>query len=60
VTGVELPVFCDECPVLAVAEFDDRVLCLDCLMAALASCAPAEIESHVRPLVTTETGPPAS
>lgn len=52
--GSLAPIFCDECSVLALAQLDDRVLCADCLLAALAECPPDEIGRRIRPLERNE------
>ena len=33
----QMPVFCDHCSMLCLAELDGELLCAECLMAALAS-----------------------
>jgi hypothetical protein len=43
------PIFCDECSTLALACFEERVLCTVCLITALAS-RPDDALSRVTPL----------
>jgi len=45
------PIFCEQCPDLAMAVVDDSALCLRCMMAALKDRSGAWIADHTRPLL---------
>jgi hypothetical protein len=47
---MEPPIFCDECPKLAMAVLDHSRLCADCLMAAVRGRDEAWVRAHVAPL----------
>jgi len=49
-TPVEPPVFCEQCPNLALVVLDESPLCRNCTLAAVQGRAPAWIEDHTRPL----------
>jgi hypothetical protein len=44
------PIFCEQCPDLAMAVVDDSALCVRCTMAALAGRGEAWIAEHASPL----------
>ena len=48
--GLRPPVFCDYCPVLAVALLDRAPVCEWCLFAAVAREGPAKLVSRIEPL----------
>jgi hypothetical protein len=48
--AVEPPVFCEQCPNLALALLDDSPLCRSCALAAIEGRAAGWIEEHTRPL----------
>ena len=45
------PIFCEQCPDLAMAVVDDAALCVRCMMAALKGRPEAWIAEHTQPLV---------
>ena len=46
----QIPIFCDNCPILALAKFAKSILCVNCLLAE-ASRVGADASAHmVRPL----------
>jgi len=45
------PIFCEQCPDLAMAVVDDAALCVRCMMAALKGRPESWIAEHARPLV---------
>jgi hypothetical protein len=47
---LEPPVFCEQCPNLALAVLDESPLCRNCTLAAVEGRAPRWIEEHTRPL----------
>lgn len=49
-TPLKPPVFCDNCPLLALAEFEGALLCTDCLMAAIESRGDPDLMEKVKPL----------
>ena len=46
----ELPIFCDNCATLALAELDDAPLCESCLMDAVNQSADRQIANRIAPL----------
>ncbi len=46
----EVPIFCDNCATLALAELDDAPLCERCLMEAIQGSDDREIALKVTPL----------
>lgn len=47
---VEPPVFCEQCPNLALALLDGSPLCRKCTLAAVEGRGPGWIRDHTRPL----------
>jgi hypothetical protein len=47
------PIFCEQCPDLAMAVVDDSALCLRCMMAELEGRPEAWIAEHTRPLLVS-------
>jgi hypothetical protein len=45
------PIFCEQCPDLAMAVVDDSALCLRCMMAELKGRSESWIAEHARPLL---------
>ena len=45
------PIFCEQCPDLAMAVVDDAALCVRCMMAALRGRSESWIAEHTQPLV---------
>jgi hypothetical protein len=45
------PIFCEQCPDLAMAVVDDSALCLRCMMAELKGRPESWIAGHTRPLL---------
>lgn len=44
------PVLCDDCSALAFAEIDGRILCVDCLLAAVRHSVLPDAIARIRPL----------
>ena len=49
-TPLEPPVFCEQCPNLALVLLDGSALCRTCTLSAVEGRAPDWIEDHTRPL----------
>lgn len=49
-TPLEPPVFCEQCPNLALVVLDEAPLCRNCTLSAVEGRPPGWIESHTRPL----------
>jgi hypothetical protein len=49
-TPLEPPVFCEQCPNLALVVLDESPLCRNCTLVAVEGRAPGWIEDHTRPL----------
>ena len=49
-TPLSPPVFCDNCPLLALAEFEGAVLCTKCLLAEIESRRDPGLIDQVKPL----------
>ncbi|MDD5306425.1 MAG: hypothetical protein PHU25_03810 [Deltaproteobacteria bacterium] len=47
---MEPPIFCDECPKLAMAVLDHARLCADCLLAAVRGRDESWVKAHLAPL----------
>ena len=45
------PIFCEQCPDLAMAVVDGSTLCLRCMMAELKGRAEGWIAEHAKPLL---------
>jgi hypothetical protein len=46
----DLPIFCDNCPALAMAELDTAPLCEKCLLRAVNRSTDLEIAERIEPL----------
>ena len=47
---MEPPLFCEQCPNLALVMLDGSPLCRNCTLTAVEGRAPQWIEDHTRPL----------
>jgi hypothetical protein len=47
---LEVPVFCEQCPNLALVLLDESPLCRRCTLAAIADRPPEWIREHTHPL----------
>ena len=45
------PIFCEQCPDLAMAVVEDSALCLRCMMEALEGRSESWMAAHARPLL---------
>jgi len=46
----QTPIFCDNCPVLALAKFEKSILCVNCLLLEASRVGVQESIQMVRPL----------
>ena len=52
---LSIPIFCDNCPELAMALFDNATLCASCIKKSVLGGGVENLQNRVRPLVITSS-----